>query len=72
MGNAILRFNMFVAYGVGHREHHFSKIALSTLRLASFTIYLLFEKRRAEDGGRKKVKVKKGNEKINGPLRVRK
>ena len=28
--------------GVGHREHHFSKIALSTLWLASFTIHLLF------------------------------
>ena len=30
------------------------------------------EKRRAEDGGRMKGKVKKGNEKMNDPLRVRK
>ena len=28
--------------GVGHREHHFSEIVPSTLRLASFTIHLLF------------------------------
>ena len=28
--------------GVGHRELHFSKITLSTLRLASFTTYIPF------------------------------